>query len=52
MDAKLKEIKIKGTATYSMVERQGRVKHERGFEIYTTGLFTDTKTLRQGSFTV
>lgn len=48
MEAKIKDIKVKGSYTYRLVERHGRLKNEGGFEIYTTGLFTDTRDIVQG----
>lgn len=48
MEAKLKAIKLKGSYSFSLVERQGRLKNENGVEIYRTGLFTDRKTLIKG----
>jgi hypothetical protein len=48
-EVKLKEIKLKGSYSYSLTERIGRVKSDSGFEIYTTDLFGGSKTLSRGS---
>lgn len=48
MEAKIKDIKLKGSYTYKLAERQGRLKKEGGFEIYTTSLFSDSRDIIAG----
>ncbi len=45
MNEKLKELKPKGQHFVKLLSRNGTLKNDNGFEIYTTALFSDQTTI-------